>query len=260
MACSSSLPTCLGATVCCLYYSGGPRPIRFRILLPGSPLDHRGPATLRLVLILPVCRAVGFPAYSVLLIWYEPFGGLRVHSSSRTGLGSTLHMIGMWLNLAMSAGFLISVFVVAVWRKRCRQQPLETIWQSVAKQKVSAMAQFCFGIASGGGGRGHELSTPLSTYERCCSRQFDQPDYLNPHCRRPCGWVAGTGEDVKGQPAEHWSRRARNTRPSTAASETGCHLSGSRAVWARWPTDASGTSWQTAALPDIRGTLVKAIP
>ena len=97
-----------------LYYSGGPtNPFVSYYLVPLTIAAATLPWFFTAVLAV-----VAVTSYSALLVWYEPLTAFDIPLGG--GLVS-LHVIGMWLNFAMSAG-LISLFVVRM-ADALRQQP-----------------------------------------------------------------------------------------------------------------------------------------
>lgn len=133
-----------------LYFSGGPtNPFVSYYLVPLTI------AAATLPWFYTACLAgLSVFAYSLLLLWYEPLQAFEF----TMGRGViNLHMIGMWLNLAMSAG-LITFFVVRM--AAALRQHAERLAE---KREQSIRDAQLLGIASVAAGAAHELSTPLST-------------------------------------------------------------------------------------------------
>lgn len=133
-----------------LYFSGGPtNPFVSYYLVPLTI------AAATLPWFYTAClAALSISAYSLLLLWYEP---LRAFEFTIGRGVINLHMIGMWLNLAMSAG-LITFFVVRM--AAALRQHAERLAE---KREQGIRDAQLLGIASVAAGAAHELSTPLST-------------------------------------------------------------------------------------------------
>jgi len=93
-------------------------------------------------------------AYSILLIYYQPFTQLTPHHDSS---GFNLHILGMWINFALSAG-LITYFVVRM-AAALRAQEAELN----AQQEEQMQDEQLLAIATLAAGAAHELGTPLNT-------------------------------------------------------------------------------------------------
>jgi two-component system, sensor histidine kinase RegB len=133
-----------------LYYSGGPtNPFVSYYLVPLTIAAATLPWFYTLLL---GCTAI--TSYSLLLVRYQPLDAFELPVAS--GL-INLHVIGMWLNFAMSAG-LISLFVVrmAAALRQHAERLAERREQGIRDAQL-------LGIASVAAGAAHELSTPLST-------------------------------------------------------------------------------------------------
>lgn len=133
-----------------LYYSGGPtNPFVSYYLVPLTIAAATLPWVYTLVL-----ACVAITAYSVLLVWFKPLDAFELPVVSYM---INLHVIGMWLNFAMSAA-LISFFVVRM------AAALRHHADRLAERREQGLrdAQL-LGIASVAAGAAHELSTPLST-------------------------------------------------------------------------------------------------
>ncbi len=133
-----------------LYYSGGPtNPFVSYYLVPLTIAAATLPWFYTLFL-----ASTAVVAYSVLLVWYQPLDAFELPAVPSL---VNLHVIGMWLNFAMSAG-LISLFVVRM------ADALRQHAERLAERREQSMrdAQL-LGIASVAAGAAHELSTPLST-------------------------------------------------------------------------------------------------
>jgi len=93
-------------------------------------------------------------AYSLLLVYYQPFTQLTSHHGNT---GFNLHIIGMWINFALSAG-LITYFVVRM------AAALRTQEAELSAQKEEQMQdEQLLAIATLAAGAAHELGTPLNT-------------------------------------------------------------------------------------------------
>ena len=99
-------------------------------------------------------------AYTVLLVYYQPLPAIMPDSHSHQGHGSNdvnLHVLGMWLNFALSA-VLITFFVVKMAQAlRERQDDLARAREDrLHTEQLLALATLAAGTA-------HELGTPLNT-------------------------------------------------------------------------------------------------
>lgn len=225
-----------------LYYSGGPtNPFVSYYLVPLTIAAATLPWFYTAVL-----AGLSVSAYSVLLIWYEPLAAFEFKLS--TGL-INLHMIGMWLNLAMSAG-LISLFVVrmAAALRQHAEHLAERREQSIRDAQL-------LGIASVAAGAAHELSTPLSTMSVLLKDL--RTDYPDAQLQED---LALLQEQVKmcKDSLQHMVRRAEHSRHQP-------HHDESVDVWlksllARWQLMRPEASWQLLPLQDKAVPLIKAGP
>ncbi len=225
-----------------LYYSGGPtNPFVSYYLVPLTIAAATLPWFYTAVL-----AGLAVSAYSVLLIWYEPLAAFEFKLS--TGL-INLYMIGMWLNLAMSAG-LISLFVVrmAAALRRHAEHLAERREQSIRDNQL-------LGIASVAAGAAHELSTPLSTMSVLLKDL--RTDYPDPQLQED---LALLQEQVKmcKDSLQHMVRRAEHSRQQPHHDElVDLWL---KSLLARWQLMRPEVSWQLLPLPDKAAPLIKASP
>lgn len=225
-----------------LYYSGGPtNPFVSYYLVPLTIAAATLPWFYTAVL-----AGLAVSAYSVLLIWYEPLAAFEFELS--TGL-INLHMIGMWLNLAMSAG-LISLFVVrmAAALRQHAEHLAERREQSIRDAQL-------LGIASVAAGAAHELSTPLSTMSVLLKDL--RTDYPDPQLQED---LALLQEQVKmcKDSLQHMVRRAEHSRIQPLQDEqVDLWL---KSLLARWQLMRPEASWQLLPLPDRAAPLIKASP
>lgn len=97
--------------------------------------------------------------YGLLLIWHEPLNLLAppAHEHAHHSPGVNLHVLGMWLNFALSTT-LISYFVVKM-AAAVRQQQDELN----ARREDDLRDEQLLAVATQAAGTAHELGTPLST-------------------------------------------------------------------------------------------------
>ncbi|WP_445001343.1 ATP-binding protein [Halomonas mongoliensis] len=97
-------------------------------------------------------------AYSLLMVHYHPVPQLaHGHHAHGPDEGVSLHVLGMWLNFALSAGLVTFFIYKMAHALRSREQALSTTRESALRnEQVLAVATQAAGTA-------HELGTPLST-------------------------------------------------------------------------------------------------
>lgn len=94
-------------------------------------------------------------AYSLLMVHYHPVPQLAHGHHSDQGV--SLHILGMWLNFALSAGLVTYFIYKMAHALRSREQALSRTRESALRnEQVLAVATQAAGTA-------HELGTPLST-------------------------------------------------------------------------------------------------
>ncbi len=138
-----------------VYFSGGAsNPFISYYLVPVSIAAITLPGTMTWAVTL-----VSLGAYSLLVFFYHPIGGLAPHGGHTIGAGisSNLHILGMWVNFGLSAG-LITYFVVRM-AATLRQQEAEL---SAQKEEQMQNEQL-LAIATQAASAAHELGTPLNT-------------------------------------------------------------------------------------------------
>lgn len=214
-----------------LYYSGGPtNPFVSYYLVPLTIAAATLPWFYTAVL-----GGFAVAAYSVLLLWYEPLNAF-VLPVSRGSIN--LHTIGMWLNLAMSAG-LISLFVVRM-AAALRQHA-----ERLAERREQSMRDTqLLGIASVAAGAAHELSTPLSTMSVLLKDL--RSDYPDPQLQED---LALLQEQVKlcKDSLQHMVRSAEQSRLQPSRPEVAdVWLKG---LLTRWQLMRPEASWQWMPLP-----------
>lgn len=143
-----------------MYFSGGAtNPFISYYLVPISIAAITLPAVMTWSL-----AGVSLAAYSSLVFFNQPIESLAPHSahgSANTALGTlhagNLHILGMWINFALSAG-LITYFVVRM-ADALRRQEVE-----LGAQKEEQMQnEQLLAIATQAASAAHELGTPLNT-------------------------------------------------------------------------------------------------
>ncbi|HEY7884152.1 MAG TPA: ATP-binding protein [Cellvibrionaceae bacterium] len=147
-------------------------------------------------LLVPICIAAailpgylawplslgGIGLYGLLLGWYQPLDLLAppvhihgAHLSLETG--AHLHVIGMWLNFALSA-LLVSYFVVRMARAiRWQQDELNT------RREDDLRNEQLLAVATQAAGTAHELGTPLASIKTLL-HELQQDAALPPLCGR----------------------------------------------------------------------------
>jgi len=225
-----------------LYYSGGPtNPFVSYYLVPLTIAAATLPWFFTAVLAV-----VAVTSYSALLVWYVPLTAFDVPLGG--GLVS-LHVIGMWLNFAMSAG-LISLFVVRM------ADALRQHAEHLAERREQSIrdAQL-LGIASVAAGAAHELSTPLSTMSVLL--KDIRKDYSEPELQED---LAVLQEQVRlcKESLQHMVRSAEDNRRQPERVEPADDWL--RALLARWQLMRPEVSWQWAALPQGAAPSLRASP
>lgn len=140
----------ISALTVLLYFSGGAtNPFISYYLVPISIAAISLPMAMTWAI-----TGLSILAYSVLLVYYQPFTQLTPHHGNT---GFNLHIIGMWINFALSAG-LITYFVVRM------AAALRTQEAELSAQKEEQMQdEQLLAIATLAAGAAHELGTPLNT-------------------------------------------------------------------------------------------------
>ena len=140
----------ISALTVLLYFSGGAtNPFISYYLVPISIAAISLPMAMTWAI-----TGLSILAYSVLIIFYQPFSELVPHHNATD---FNLHIIGMWINFALSAG-LITYFVVKM-AAALRAQEAE-----LSAQKEEQMQdEQLLAIATLAAGAAHELGTPLNT-------------------------------------------------------------------------------------------------
>jgi len=164
-----------------LYFSGGSsNPFVSLLLLPLTIA-----ATLLPGAWVAALAGLTFAAYTLLLRWNVPLppslaslDGLKALIGSTTGIdpvhlshdgGFALHVIGMWINFAVSA-LIVSVFVTrlaATLRERERELA-QAREQTLRQEQLLALGTLAAGAA-------HQLGTPLSTMAVLAGEMADDP-------------------------------------------------------------------------------------
>jgi len=140
----------ISALTVLLYFSGGAtNPFISYYLVPISIAAISLPMAMTWAI-----TGLSILAYSILLVYYQPFTQLTPHHDNT---GFNLHIIGMWINFALSAG-LITYFVVRM------AAALRTQEAELSAQKEEQMQdEQLLAIATLAAGAAHELGTPLNT-------------------------------------------------------------------------------------------------
>ncbi|MEH6798487.1 MAG: ATP-binding protein [Halopseudomonas sabulinigri] len=214
-----------------LYYSGGPtNPFVSYYLVPLTIAAATLPWFFTAVLAV-----VAVTSYSALLVWYVPLAAFDIPLGG--GLVS-LHVIGMWLNFAMSAG-LISLFVV-----RMADALRQHAGRLAERREQSIRDAQLLGIASVAAGAAHELSTPLSTMSVLLKDL--RKDYADPALQED---LALLQEQVKlcKESLQHMVRSAEDNRRQPERVEPADDWL--RAMLARWQLMRPEVSWQWQPLP-----------
>ncbi len=225
-----------------LYYSGGPtNPFVSYYLVPLTIAAATLPWFYTGFL---ACVAV--TAYSVLLVWYKPLEAFELPVMAGV---VNLHVIGMWLNFAMSAG-LISLFVVRM------ADALRQHAERLAERREQSMrdAQL-LGIASVAAGAAHELSTPLSTMSVLLKDMHS--DCRDPQTRED---LALLQEQVKlcKDSLQHMVRSAEDNRRQPQRLEPVDQWL--RNLLTRWQLMRPEASWQWLPVPTSSAPQVQASP
>jgi len=140
----------ISALTLLLYFSGGAtNPFISYYLVPISIAAISLPMAMTWAI-----TGLSVLAYSVLLVYYQPFTELTPHHGNS---GFNLHILGMWINFALSAG-LITYFVVRMAAAlRIQEAELSTHKEEqMQDEQLLAIATLAAGAA-------HELGTPLNT-------------------------------------------------------------------------------------------------
>lgn len=225
-----------------LYFSGGPtNPFVSYYLVPLTIAAATLPWFYTAWL---AALAVG--AYSLLLLWYEPLQAFEF----TIGRGViNLHMIGMWLNLAMSAG-LITLFVVRM--AAALRQHAERLAE---KREQGIRDAQLLGIASVAAGAAHELSTPLSTMSVLLKDLRN--DYSEPQLQEDLAVLQEQVSLCK-ESLQQMVRRAEHTPSQPVHAEPVDRWL--KAILARWQLMRPEASWQLQPLPPGEAPLVRASP
>ncbi len=140
----------IAALSCLLYLSGGAtNPFISYYLVPISIAAITLPIAMTWTI-----TGISLLAYSCLVFFHEPLAGL---APQHTTTGLNLHVIGMWVNFALSAG-LITFFVVRMAETLRRQEAELSAQKEEQMQDEQVLA-----IATLAAGAAHELGTPLNT-------------------------------------------------------------------------------------------------
>ncbi len=161
----------IAALTCVLYFSGGAtNPFISYYLVPISIAAITLPMAMTWAI-----TGISILAYSFLIYFYQPFAEVAPHHSNG---GTNLHVIGMWVNFALSAG-LITYFVVRM-ANALRAQEVE-----LSNQKEEQMQdEQVLAIATVAAGAAHELGTPLNTMTLLIDNLADEA--RSPEQRRDC--------------------------------------------------------------------------
>lgn len=221
-----------------LYYSGGPtNPFVSYYLVPLTIAAATLPWFYTLFL---ACTAI--TSYSLLLVRYQPLDAFELPVAS--GL-INLHVIGMWLNFAMSAS-LISLFVVrmAAALRQHAERLAERREQGIRDAQL-------LGIASVAAGAAHELSTPLSTMSVLLKDL--RSDHQDPQLQEDLALLQTQVAQCK-ESLQHMVRNAEENRLQPQRLEPADQWL--QAVLARWHLMRPEASWQwssdAGAAPQIQ--------
>ena len=136
---------------CVVYFSGGAtNPFISYYLVPISIAAITLPMAMTWTI-----TSISILAYSGLVVYYQPFSGLATPHHAATGIN--LHIIGMWVNFALSAG-LITYFVVKMADALRAQESQLSVQKEEQMQDEQVLA-----IATLAASAAHELGTPLNT-------------------------------------------------------------------------------------------------
>ena len=118
-----------------------------------------------------IIASVSMAAYTLLMWFYHPVPQFAHYHES---VGVNLHILGMWLNFALSAGLVTFFIYKMAHALRSREQSLSQTRESALRnEQIVAVATQAAGTA-------HELGTPLSTMAVLLSEMRQEaPD--NPH-------------------------------------------------------------------------------
>ncbi|MFN3579352.1 MAG: ATP-binding protein [Pseudomonas sp.] len=225
-----------------LYFSGGPtNPFVSYYLVPLTIAA----ATLPWV-YTAVLAVLAVAAYSLLLLWYQPLSAFEFRVFSGT---INLYMIGMWLNLAMSAG-LISLFVVRM--AAALRQHAERL---AGRREQGIRDAQLLGIASVAAGAAHELSTPLSTMSVLLKDL--RKDHRDPELQEDLALLQEQVQLCK-ESLQQMVRRAEHTRHQPSQPEAADQWL--RALLARWQLMRPEASWQCQPMPAAPVPTVQASP
>lgn len=152
-----------------LYFSGGAtNPLVSYYLVPISIAAATLPRHLIWALTL-----LSLAAYTLLMQVYVPMGALAPgvaqdlhHSEPVAWLD--LHVLGMWLNFAVSAGFITYFVVRMAEAMRSREAQIQR------HQEEERRTEQVLGIASLAAGTAHELSTPLNSIHILADELYEQ--------------------------------------------------------------------------------------
>lgn len=152
------------------YFSGGPSNpfISFYLI----------PLTVSATLLSPVftgaATLITFAAYTGLLVYApQPTQMMMQHNHGAQPSQFNIHLIGMWINFALSAS-LITYFIIRLNIEiSLRDQAISNY-----KQKLTQGEQV-FGLATLATGAAHEISTPLSTIAVTIGDLLQEPNTKN---------------------------------------------------------------------------------
>ncbi|WP_169334803.1 ATP-binding protein [Gilvimarinus chinensis] len=143
----------LAVAVLAFYTGGAANPFLSYILVPVCIAAAVLPGVYAWSLSL-----VAIALYGTLLVWNHPLAQLEPPSHShRHEAGINFHLIGMWLNFALSA-LLISYFVVKMAAAVRQQQDTLN-----ARREEDLRDEQLLAVATQAAGTAHELGTPLSS-------------------------------------------------------------------------------------------------
>ena len=138
-----------------LYFSGGANnPFVSYYLVPICIAAATLPRSYSWLIAL-----LSLSAYSALFYYHQPVMALEPHHHHHGGSGANLHLLGMWVNFAVSAGLI--TFFVAHMAADLRRQEAEANRlreDELRNDQVLAVATLAAGTA-------HELGTPLNTMQ-----------------------------------------------------------------------------------------------
>lgn len=149
-----------------LYFSGGAtNPLVSYYLVPIAIAATTLPRRLTWTITL-----LSLTAYTLLMKLYIPLGPLSPHTSHHHDLQAwfDLHILGMWLNFAVSAGF-ITYFVVRMV-EAVRERDARIQRHRDEEQRTGQVLN----IASLAAGTAHELGTPLNSIRILADELYEQ--------------------------------------------------------------------------------------